>query len=109
MNDTSQYPLNNPPSDGISEVRFSPYDRDVLLVASWDGVSCSSSSISLLSSFHSLTLCLFFYIFLQTLRLYNVENNELLESFQNNHAILTCCFGEKNKVYFGGLDSEVFQ
>lgn len=41
MNDTSQYPLNNPPSDGISEVCFSPYDNDILLVASWDGVSCT--------------------------------------------------------------------
>lgn len=39
MNDTSQYPLNSPPTDGISEIQFSPYDTTTLLVASWDGVS----------------------------------------------------------------------
>ncbi|CAO3649398.1 unnamed protein product [Mucor hiemalis] len=74
MNDTSQYPLNNPPSDGISELE--PFTDEQLL---------------------------------QTLRLYNVENNKLLETFENTHAILTCCFGEKDKVYYGGLDSEVYQ
>ncbi|KAF1800563.1 WD40-repeat-containing domain protein [Mucor lusitanicus] len=79
MNDPTQIELKNPPKDGISNVCFHPTDPDVLLVSSWD----------------------------KTLRLYNVDRNELLQTFNTNAAILDCCFGDGNVVYFGGLDRKV--
>ncbi|KAK4512800.1 uncharacterized protein ATC70_003507 [Mucor velutinosus] len=79
MNDPTQIELKNPPKDGISNVCFHPTDPDCLLVSSWD----------------------------KTLRLYNVEKNELLQLFNTDSAILDCCFGDDNVVYFGGLDRKV--
>lgn len=38
MNDTSQFELIDPPTDGITHVCFSPYDNNLLLVSSWDKV-----------------------------------------------------------------------
>ncbi|KAG2236308.1 WD40-repeat-containing domain protein [Thamnidium elegans] len=79
MNDTSQYELRDSPTDGITQICFSPYNKDLLLVSSWD----------------------------KTLRLYNVESNELLQKIETDAGILACCFGEGDTVYFGGLDSLV--
>lgn len=39
MNDTSQYELRDPPADGITQICFSPYNKDLLLVSSWDKVN----------------------------------------------------------------------
>lgn len=39
MNDTSQYELRDPPTDGITQICFSPYNKDLLLVSSWDKVN----------------------------------------------------------------------
>ncbi|KAG2193985.1 hypothetical protein INT47_000773 [Mucor saturninus] len=75
MNDTSQYELYDPPTDGISQVCFSPYDNNLLLVSSWD----------------------------KSLRLYNADTKQLLEKFETEAAILSCCFGDDDMVYFGGL------
>ncbi|KAI9355894.1 hypothetical protein BD770DRAFT_444555 [Pilaira anomala] len=43
----------------------------------------------------------------QSVRLYNVETNELLQKFDTDAAVLCCCFGEDNVIYFGGLDHRV--
>ncbi|KAI8336872.1 WD40-repeat-containing domain protein [Choanephora cucurbitarum] len=79
MNDPSQIELNDPPKDGITNLTFHPSDPSLLLVSSWD----------------------------KTLRIYNVETNRLVQQFTSESAILDCCFGDDDVVFYGGLDRKV--
>lgn len=58
MNDTSQYELRDPPTDGITQICFSPYNKDLLLVSSWDKVNYRNIKQRIVYVF--LTLLLFF-------------------------------------------------
>lgn len=72
----SEYQLDNPPLDGISAIKFSPQNSQYLIASSWD---------------HSV-------------RLYDVTNNRLLNTFNHAAAVLDCCMVDTNKAYSGGLD-----
>ncbi|KAI8968399.1 mitotic checkpoint protein BUB3-like protein [Mycotypha africana] len=77
--ESSQFELVNPPEDGVSKVIFHPSDPNLLLVSSWD----------------------------KTLRLYNVEKNELMKTIDTGAVALDCCFGENNTAFYGGLDHKL--
>ncbi|KAI8996827.1 WD40-repeat-containing domain protein [Pilobolus umbonatus] len=81
MTDSTQYELVDCPRDGITRVCFDPSDSSKLLASSWD----------------------------RTLRLYNVEENRLIQKFNGQSPILDCCFGDSGKVYTGELDQSVKQ
>lgn len=69
--------LNQPPSDGITNVTFSPVpNSNQLLVSSWD---CG-------------------------VRLYNVAQNTMAHMYSHPYAVLDCCFSEPNISFSGGLD-----
>lgn len=72
--------ITNPPSDGISSVRFSSHS-DNLIVSSWDG----------------------------TMRLYDVTANSLRGQFggKNKGAMLDCCFHDDSSGFCGGLEKNV--
>ncbi|KAJ2548760.1 mitotic spindle checkpoint protein Bub3 [Coemansia sp. RSA 1933] len=75
-NNTKQYELLQPPTDGISQVSFHRTDDDKLLVSSWDN----------------------------TVRLYNVQENRLLASHsEHKAAVLDIAFGNTG-AFSGGLD-----
>ncbi|KAI7901660.1 mitotic checkpoint protein BUB3-like protein [Cokeromyces recurvatus] len=79
MKDPTQIELRDPPRDGITNICFHPEDPNILLASSWD----------------------------KTLRVYNIEQNELIKVFNTDSVILDCCFGSNDTVYFGGLDKKV--
>jgi cell cycle arrest protein BUB3 len=67
--------LAQPPSDGISAIKFS-HSSSLLLATSWD--------------------C--------TLRLYDAERNTLRGRFEGGAAVLDGCFSDDNTGFAGGLD-----
>ncbi|KAI9468425.1 MAG: WD40-repeat-containing domain protein [Benjaminiella poitrasii] len=79
MKDPAQIELRDPPKDGISNMCFHPQDSSRLLVSSWD----------------------------KTIRLYDTAENKLIRVYNTESAILDCCFGNNDIVYFGGLDNKV--
>lgn len=69
--------LNQPPSDGITNVTFSNVPgSNQLLVSSWDN----------------------------TVRLYNITQNTLQHMYSHQYAVLDCCFMDPTKAFSGGLD-----
>ncbi|KAI9261667.1 WD40-repeat-containing domain protein [Phascolomyces articulosus] len=77
---SSQFEITDPPTDGITNVIFSPTDSRLLLASSWDS----------------------------TVRLYNVDENRLQTQVKHHGAILDTCFGiDSNTAYHGGLEKQV--
>ncbi|KAL1929583.1 hypothetical protein VTP01DRAFT_1721 [Rhizomucor pusillus] len=74
-----QFELTDPPKDGISSIQFKPDDSKFLLASSWD----------------------------TTVRLYDVELNQSRGQFDHTGAVLSCCFGNGNVGYSGGLDNQI--
>jgi len=74
----SEFHLNEPPTDGISSVKFSAKSSQYLLVSSWDS----------------------------QVRLYDIEANKLKDSYNHSpHPVLDCCFyTDAYKCFSGGLD-----
>ncbi|CAH1444983.1 unnamed protein product [Lactuca virosa] len=70
--------LINPPSDGISNLRFS-HHSDHLLVSSWD----------------------------KTVRLYDASENVLRGEFTHGGAVLDCCFHDDNSGFSASADNTV--
>eukprot|EP00112_Aurelia_sp_Birch-Aquarium-sp1_P003081 Seg1345.10 transcript_id=Seg1345.10/GoldUCD/mRNA.D3Y31 product="Mitotic checkpoint protein BUB3" protein_id=Seg1345.10/GoldUCD/D3Y31 len=73
----NEFKLNDPPSDGISAVKFSPTSSNFLIASSWD----------------------------KSVRLYDVGNNNMRMQYSHNSAVLDCCFSNAVTAYSGGLDS----
>jgi cell cycle arrest protein BUB3 len=67
--------LQQPPSDGISSVKFS-YSSNLLLATAWDS----------------------------SVRLYDAEKNVLRGQFDGGAAVLDGCFADDNTGFAGGLD-----
>ncbi|KAG2221048.1 hypothetical protein INT45_009706 [Circinella minor] len=77
---SSQFEIADPPTDGITNITFSPTDSRLLLASSWD----------------------------TTVRLYNVEENRLQTQVKHMGGILDTCFGnDNNTAYHGGLEKKV--
>jgi len=74
-----QFELGDPPSDGISNVKFSFSDPSLLLVSSWD----------------------------KTVRLYDVSKNKMKLKYFHDASILDCCFYNNDQGYSGGLDRKI--
>lgn len=72
----NEFKLNNPPTDGVSAVKFSPVSPQFLLVSSWD---CS-------------------------VRLYDTNNNSMRIKYTHSAPVLDCCFYDTVHSYSGGLD-----
>ncbi|KAB5520685.1 hypothetical protein DKX38_025004 [Salix brachista] len=70
--------LSNPPTDGISNLRFSNHS-DHLLVSSWD----------------------------KTVRLYDASANALRGEFMHGGAVLDCCFHDDSSGFSAGGDNTV--
>jgi len=75
--DVQEFLLNNPPTDGISNVCFGP--NNFLIVSSWDS----------------------------TTRLYDTVNNNLRATFNHSDAVLDCGFVSASTAVAGGLDGQV--
>uniref|UniRef100_T1IIQ6 Mitotic checkpoint protein BUB3 n=1 Tax=Strigamia maritima TaxID=126957 RepID=T1IIQ6_STRMM len=75
----NEFKLNNPPTDGISAVKFGPNSSQFLLVSSWD----------------------------TTVRLYDVSNNTMRMKYSHGAAVLDCCFYDAVHAYSGSLDHMV--
>lgn len=61
----TEFKLNNPPSDGISSVKFGPNSSQFLLVSSWD----------------------------TSVRLYDVNANNMRTKYEHEgNPVLDCCF-----------------
>jgi cell cycle arrest protein BUB3 len=73
--------LRDPPHDGISAARFSPYNQPLLLACSWDS----------------------------RVRLYDVMSNSLRCTYEHRGAVLDACFSPSTYVYSGGLDKTIKQ
>lgn len=76
---SDQFEVSSPPSDSVSQVRFSPKNPDHLLVAAWD----------------------------TTVRFYDVAANEEKAKFDHRAAVLTTCFSDGSHAYSGCLDASV--
>eukprot|EP00833_Pecoramyces_ruminatium_P012964 jgi/Orpsp1_1/1186996/evm.model.d7180000054729.1 len=74
-----QYELSDPPSDGISTVKFSYSNPSLLLVSSWD----------------------------KTVRLYDVTRNKMKLKYSHDASVLDCCFYNDDQGYSGGLDRKI--
>jgi cell cycle arrest protein BUB3 len=72
----SEIQIEQPPSDAISNVRFSTTTSQYLLVSSWDA----------------------------SVRLYDIEANKLKHSYNHSLAVLDCYYKDMNQSYSGGLD-----
>ncbi|XP_067951517.1 mitotic checkpoint protein BUB3-like [Watersipora subatra] len=70
------FALKNPPTDGISAVKFQPQSSNLLLVSSWDN----------------------------GVRLYDVNSNTLRMQYNHTAPVLDCCFHDAVHSYSGGLD-----
>lgn len=75
----SEYKVKDPPSDGITAVKFQPGSSQFLLVSSWD---CS-------------------------LRLYDLNSRQIRTHFNHEEPVLDCCFSDPVRVFSGGLDHAV--
>ncbi|CAI9730862.1 checkpoint BUB3-like [Octopus vulgaris] len=71
-----EFKLKNPPTDGISAVKFGPNSNQFLLVSSWDS----------------------------SVRLYDVISNNMRMMYNHSCAVLDCCFHDSVHVYSGGID-----
>ena len=60
----NEFKLENPPSDGISAVKFGPNSAQFLLVSSWD----------------------------TTVRLYDIVSNNMRIKYNHSSPVLDCCF-----------------
>lgn len=60
----NEFKLNNPPTDGVSAVKFSPVSPQFLLVSSWDS----------------------------SVRLYDTNNNSMRIKYTHSAPVLDCCF-----------------
>ncbi|KAJ4824990.1 hypothetical protein Tsubulata_014365 [Turnera subulata] len=106
--------LSNPPSDGISNLRFSNHS-DYLLVSSWDKVTPLTAIYSLavtiftdsLASHFVLLLLLLIVSFYQTVRLYDASANSLRGEFMHGGAVLDCCFHDDSSGFSAGADNTV--
>ena len=72
----SEFQLNDPPSDGISSVKFSNKHSQYILVSSWDA----------------------------QVRLYDIDANKLKDSYSSSYAVLDCCFTDISHSFSGGID-----
>ncbi|KAG1172399.1 hypothetical protein G6F70_006500 [Rhizopus microsporus] len=79
MNDPNQFELAEPPLDGITNICFNQEDPKYLLASSWD----------------------------KTLRLYDTAANHLVCKFENEAALLDCCFMNDSVAFSGGVDHKV--
>lgn len=79
MSDPKEIEIHSPPLDSVSSVTFSPSNSSHLLVGGWD--SC--------------------------VRLYDVAANDQKTKFDHKAAVLSCCFGDSNRAFSGGLDTWV--
>eukprot|EP01137_Pigoraptor_chileana_P014153 Opistho-2@68450 len=75
----NEFELSNPPSDGISSVRFGPTHANFLLASSWD----------------------------TSVRLYDVPNKILRATFHHSSAALDICFTDNTHGASAGLDKAV--
>ncbi|KAJ7339419.1 mitotic spindle checkpoint protein Bub3 [Desmophyllum pertusum] len=73
----NEFQLEQPPSDGISSVKFSPTSASFLVVSSWD----------------------------TSVRLYDVQNNNMRLKYNHSYAVLDCCFQDGVHTFSGGLDN----
>ncbi|KAI8819489.1 WD40-repeat-containing domain protein [Fimicolochytrium jonesii] len=76
---TLGHELSNPPTDGISSVKFSPDDPSLLLVGSWD----------------------------KKLRLYDVTTDTLKREWNQKAATLDVCFSSGNRCFSVGVDKKL--
>lgn len=72
----NEFTLNNPPTDGISAIKFGPQSSQFLLVSSWD----------------------------TSVRLYDVTSNNMRMKYNHSDPVLDCCFHDAVHSYSGGLD-----
>lgn len=73
----SEFQLKNPPTDGITAVKFGPNSSQFLLTSSWD----------------------------TSVRLYDVISNHLRMKYNHPAPVLDCCFHDSVHCYSGGLDN----
>ncbi|CAH3024571.1 unnamed protein product [Porites evermanni] len=73
----NEFQLEQPPSDGISSVKFSPTSASFLVVSSWD----------------------------TSYKTRGVHNNNMRLKYNHANAVLDCCFQDGVHSYSGGLDS----
>lgn len=64
MKSQTEYKLKSPPEDAISSVKFGPHTNQFLLVSSWD----------------------------TSVRLYDVQANNLRHKYTHDAPVLDCCF-----------------
>ncbi|ESO81944.1 hypothetical protein LOTGIDRAFT_223691 [Lottia gigantea] len=72
----SEFKLKNPPSDGISAIKFGPTSSQFLLVSSWD----------------------------TTVRLYDIISNNQRMIYSHTDPVLDCCFQDSVHSFSGGID-----
>ncbi|XP_060581923.1 mitotic checkpoint protein BUB3-like isoform X1 [Ruditapes philippinarum] len=73
----SEFQLKNPPTDGITAVKFGPNSSQFLLTSSWD----------------------------TSVRLYDVIANHLRMKYNHPAPVLDCCFHDAVHCYSGGVDN----
>ncbi|TPX64558.1 hypothetical protein SpCBS45565_g05816 [Spizellomyces sp. 'palustris'] len=73
------FELNNPPTDGISSLQFSPENPSLLLTASWD----------------------------KKIRLYDVSSDELRQEWLDKAPVLDICFSDGDHGFSVGLDRKL--
>lgn len=108
--------LSNPPSDGISSLRFSNHS-DHLLVSSWDKVNKNKNLAFLRIHFilsRSLDLqpksLLFGFkcsVCGQTVRLYDASADVLRGEFTHGGPVLDCCFHDDSSGFSASADNAV--
>ncbi|KAK8937684.1 hypothetical protein KSP40_PGU009987 [Platanthera guangdongensis] len=99
--------LSNPPSDGISNLRFSNHS-DHLLVSSWDKVPftfISRNPACEISRVASLIESLFLPG--QSVRLYDASANVLKGKFMHGGPVLDCCFHDDSSGFSASADHTV--
>ena len=73
-----EFELGQPPTDGISNLVFSPASNSALLLcSSWDN----------------------------SVRLYDVAQNSLQAMYTHQYAVLDCCFSDPSRSFSAGLDN----
>lgn len=79
MSESSQFNLENPPSDGISSLNFAPTHNNLLLSTSWD----------------------------QQVRIYNTKTNSLEAKYSHEGAVLDGCWLNNSLCFSAGLDGTI--
>ena len=103
QNWTSLWPALNPLSvrlieSQINELRKS---KDQIWVSLFRGVCLIEMAINI----ESTLMLLIFLFFQQSVRLYDVQNNNMRLKYNHANAVLDCCFQDGVHSYSGGLDS----